>query len=1133
MAHLAPDHLLRALDQLPVLLLHSDAPTGELVIAHVSAGGREFFGAHVVPGQPAADALTGLSAPAWAALREAYQTGQPAHLTAVRPGRAPAADTGLFFRVEAVRDPAGLMEGLLLTGLPPAAASPAPTVPIAPALPLITSRSSADGRRTEYLSPHWFAYTGQNPADYDPATAWSGALHPDDSAALAFTFGPALEARQAWSGEVRLRRHDGQYRWFLSQAVPEFDAAGRLRGWQGLSLDIHERHLAQEQLRRREAQVSFLVETIPQLVWTADAHGGMSWVSEQWTRYTGLRLAQSLGSGWTSALHPDDLRATYGYWAATIAAGTDADIEFRLREDGTGHYRWFVMRAHAQHDERGRSTGWFGTATDVHELREARTQLETKDQLLSQILGQTPALIATVNGPEHRFTFVNAAYEQLMGPRPRLGRPVAECLPPAVAPGLVALLDKVYGAGRPHQSPETAVELPGPDGRPRQHYLSFSFQPLRDGPGRTTGILALGVDVTEQVRARQQAAELQMALRTQDERLHAMTEALPQITYIASRTAGIEYVSPQWYAYTGLPPGTPISGDSWLSFVHPDDLARVQTELDQNQTGTAPWHYELRLRRHDGQYRWHQSQGVPEPNPGSDADALPQRWFGSDIDIHELRELQEELRRGQARYQGLTNKIPRHVWTSGADGSVDFYNERTAAYFGRGMSQLAPSEWLLMVHPDDRDQASARWQQAVATSQPYAAEFRLRRHDGQYRWFRAEAAPDLDEQGQVRRWYGTNTDIQEQRELEQTLHRSEEQFRFLAESLPQIIWTSADGQGNDYVNQHWFDYTGLDPALTGEHLDWRAVIHPDDLALTNARWAEAVATDDFFEVEYRFRRHDGQYRWFRGQGRAQRRPDGSLLKWFGICTDIDDQKQIQQLLQTQNQQLRRTNADLDQFVYTASHDLRQPINNMAGIFEELTRTAYFRDPDAVLLIAMFEKALAQIDDTIRELTAVARVPRQPQPGPLAAVALAPLAAEVIGSLQDQITALGAEITLDFAACPALPFVRAQLQSVLLNLLSNALRYAVPGRPPRVHVSTELAKADQHPILTVRDNGRGIDLARHGGELFQLFRRFHPEVEGSGMGLYLVSRVVESHGGRLEVESEVDAGTVFRVHLPAG
>ena len=111
-------------------------------------------------------------------------------------------------------------------------------------------------------------------------------------------------------------------------------------------------------------------------------------------------------------------------------------------------------------------------------------------------------------------------------------------------------------------------------------------------------------------------------------------------------------------------------------------------------------------------------------------------------------------------------------------------------------------------------------------------------------------------------------------------------------------------------------------------------------------------------------------------------------------------------------------------------------------------------------------------------------------------------------------------------------MRAQLHSVLFNLLGNALKYAAPGRPPRVRVHTRLAGPDQHPVLTVQDNGRGIDLARHGGQLFQLFSRFHPEVEGSGMGLYLVNRVVEGHGGRLEVESQVDVGTVFRVHLPA-
>ena len=360
------------------------------------------------------------------------------------------------------------------------------------------------------------------------------------------------------------------------------------------------------------------------------------------------------------------------------------------------------------------------------------------------------------------------------------------------------------------------------------------------------------------------------------------------------------------------------------------------------------------------------------------------------------------------------------------------------------------------------------------------------------------------------------------------LRESEEELRIQAESIPQQIWT-ADPEGiPDFYNQRTAAYLGkpLDPANLGHWLDY---LHPDDRAAAAERWTAARANRRYYEAEFRLRRYDGQYRWFLAQAQARHGPDGQLLRWYGTNTDIEDQKQTQRQLVAQNTRLLRTNQDLDNFVYTASHDLKQPIHNMAGIFEELTRTAEFRDPDAVMLVKMFEQALGHINATIDDLATLVRQQREAQRNTAEAVALAPLVAEVINSLQDDVNRLGAKFEIDFRHCDTVPFVRTSLQSLFYNFISNALRYAVPGRPPhiRLHCAPDAAK---HPVLTVQDNGLGIDLARYGTQLFQQFARFHPAIEGSGMGLYLVNRLVQQHGGRIEVESVVGEGTTFRVYL---
>ncbi|MBC6698694.1 sensor histidine kinase [Hymenobacter puniceus] len=230
-----------------------------------------------------------------------------------------------------------------------------------------------------------------------------------------------------------------------------------------------------------------------------------------------------------------------------------------------------------------------------------------------------------------------------------------------------------------------------------------------------------------------------------------------------------------------------------------------------------------------------------------------------------------------------------------------------------------------------------------------------------------------------------------------------------------------------------------------------------------------------------------------------------------------------------NQQLARSNQDLDNFVYAASHDLKQPVNNLQGLFEELSRTTTVRDADTATILRLFKESLQSLATTINDLAAVVQEQR-PASLPLSeSVELAELTADVEQELRPQIIATGAVIDTDFSKLSTLQYVRINLRTILLNLLSNALKYSHPCRRPHVQIRTyQLAG---QPVLEVQDNGLGLNLERHGAELFQLFRRFHPQAsDGTGVGLFLVNRLVEGPGGHIEVESKEHHGTTFRLFL---
>ena len=236
-----------------------------------------------------------------------------------------------------------------------------------------------------------------------------------------------------------------------------------------------------------------------------------------------------------------------------------------------------------------------------------------------------------------------------------------------------------------------------------------------------------------------------------------------------------------------------------------------------------------------------------------------------------------------------------------------------------------------------------------------------------------------------------------------------------------------------------------------------------------------------------------------------------------------------QELAATNRRLARTNADLDNFVYAASHDLRQPVNNLRGLFEELRRTATLQDPEEEAVWHFVDVSLTALTTTITDLAAVVQQARLPGVQAAEAVDLADLTADILQTLHPQVAETQATICSDFTTLPHVHYVRANLRTILLNLLSNALKYRHPERPPRVRVRSW--QEASRPVLAVTDNGLGLDLAHHGTELFQLFRRFHPQAgEGTGVGLFLVNRLVQANGGRIEVESQPGRGTTFRVFL---
>ncbi|MDU0371427.1 PAS domain-containing protein [Hymenobacter endophyticus] len=522
-----------------------------------------------------------------------------------------------------------------------------------------------------------------------------------------------------------------------------------------------------------------------------------------------------------------------------------------------------------------------------------------------------------------------------------------------------------------------------------------------------------------------------------------------------------------------------------------------------------------------------------EPDPADDGSVQGLLLFAVDVTEQERtrqrsHELAVETRRLDARLRVLTETAPLISFTMNPEGEYEYVSPQWHTFTGQPTTCDITAVWPLLVHPDDRLRVLHQMDVARATGAAWSYECRLRRYDGQYRWMLSRAVPENHAFGKPAYWHGAMVEVHDQRELAEVLRKAEAELRFLADSIPELIWIASPTGLVNYYNQFISEYSGLTADELGP-TGWINLLHPAEQAETARRWVFCVSSGEAFEGVVRMRRHDGAYRWH--LIRARRLDDGQGLRWFGACTDVDDQNRLRQVLQTQYNELAQANRDLDTFVYTASHDLKQPVLNLRGLFDELRRAATFHDPEEAFMLQMLDEALLQLDTTLQELAATVRDQRGLS-APTEELDVPLVLEEVLLGLRTQVLESQATIDVDVDTGLQLHYGRANLRSVLHNLISNALKFAHPERLPHIRIQSAITEQGQ-PVLVVQDNGLGMVLPEQPAPVFQPFARQHAHIGGAGVGLYLVQRIVAGRGGRLEVASTVGEGTTFTIHWHDG
>jgi PAS domain S-box-containing protein len=357
-------------------------------------------------------------------------------------------------------------------------------------------------------------------------------------------------------------------------------------------------------------------------------------------------------------------------------------------------------------------------------------------------------------------------------------------------------------------------------------------------------------------------------------------------------------------------------------------------------------------------------------------------------------------------------------------------------------------------------------------------------------------------------------------EVEQTL-------RFVLDGMPQLVWSTRPDGYHDFYNRRWYEYTGVDAIVTWGG-GWNDPLHPDDQQRAWERWKRSLETGEDYEIEYRFRRADGEYRWFLGRALPMRDESGRIVRWFGTCTDIDDQKRLEQQRAEVLAQAEATSRLKDEFLAIVSHELRTPLTAILG-WARLQRGRPELLPKAMTVIERNAEAQAklieEILETSRIVTGKVRLSRR-----LAdLIDIVQAAADTIRPAAEN-KALHLEVSLDSGPIP-IDCDPDRLQQVVLNLLVNAVKFTPDGGRVQVRIERE----EERARVVVADTGRGIS-STFLGHVFDLFRQAESSTTrqhgGLGLGLAITKQLVELHGGTVTAASKgLGEGATFVVTLP--
>ena len=893
----------------------------------------------------------------------------------------------------------------------------------------------------------------------------------------------------------------------------------------------------QEQLVREQFLVKALVDNLPDAIYFKDLD----------SRF--IRCNQATADVFRLA-SPNDLvgKSDHDFFSDQEADEYRAD-ELHIIQTGEpiinkeeyecwpdGKYHWVLSTKLPLRDDNNQVIGTFGLSRDISALKLAEQRLAAKvaeleklhseykreQSLFSSLVENIPDAVFFKDG-ESRFIRVNPAMAADAGfndPDELTGLCDADIWGADLAGEALSDEQRIMQTGEPIIGKQEQVVRKSDN---ECRWVLATKMPLRSADGKIIGTFGVARDITTLKVTQEWLSESQ-------ERFELAVQGANDGLWDWNVQTGDVWFAPRFRELLGFEIANqddlPNRLDSFTDRLHPDDRDRVLRSFDSHLEQHIPHDEKYRLRTASGEYRWFRGRGQAVWND----DGTAERMAGSIQDIHQQRMTEDQLARTRLQLEQALEGGHVGMWDWNVVTNEVFVSREVMLQLGENpdFPWTSLNDWEDRLHPEDKDAAVQRTKDYIANPvRKYESSFRLKHAKGGYRWILSRGKLFSDD-GQPSRCIGVHVDITELRNAQAALAESEARFRGIFNQTFQFIGLlTPEGEIID-ANRTALAAAGIAPEEVIGQMFWETAWwnHSPEMQERLRQSIDKAREGEFVRFEATHPTADGKQVTVDFSLKPVHDDDGKVVYLIPEGRDITQLKEFREQLQARSDELEQSNQELQQFAYVASHDLQEPLRTIVG-FCQLLDMEYREqlDEQGQEFLNTIIDGGKRMQRLIRDLLEYSRVGRKGQPFQKESLRLA--VDEAVALLHTSIQESGGTVTIE--ELPELWVDHGQMIRLFQNLIGNAIKYRGEA-PPKVRICAN--EGPEMWKITVSDNGIGI-ADEFAEQIFIIFKRLHTREEypGTGIGLAICRRIVERHGGTIQLVPGQSTGSTFEVTFP--